>query len=122
MKSLMMLLLLLLITTACEPRVMPYEEYKDVILPGMDREEAIKVLQETAWYHQECPYTNPESGNFFIHDLFFFGSHHYDEAELLIVVSYQREHKLSIDHIGTFEPYAWHTAYADCIERERFEN
>ena len=116
MKSSLKVLLILLVTTACASRVMPYETYKDVILPGMEREKAIEVLQKSAWYYQECPRGD------YVEDLFFFGSHHYDRAEILIVDSDLTVSPSTVRGIGTFDPYAWHTAYADCIEREQFEN
>jgi hypothetical protein len=115
MKSSLMLLLISLVTTACTTHEMPYETYKDRIRPGMEREKAIEVLQESAWYYQECPRGD------YVEDLFFFGSHRYDRAEILIVDSDLTVSPSTVRGIGTFEPYAWHTAYADCIEQERFE-
>jgi hypothetical protein len=122
MRTVIGFLIVLLVTTACESQVLPYEKYKEVIRPGMEREAAIEVLQESAWYHQECPRGAAETDNFFVTDLFFFGNHQYDKAEIFIVVSYPTGKKLVVDHIGTLEPYAWHTGYADCIQRERFED
>lgn len=121
MKTITHCLISLLLLTACESRVMPYEKYKEIILPGQEREEAIKGLQEAAWYHQACPRGTPTAKDFFVADLFFFGSHKYDKAEILIVVSYPKENKLIVDHLGTFEPNAWQTGYADCIQRDQFE-
>lgn len=54
-------------------------------------------------------------------DLFFFGSHNYDQAEILIIRSVVKDDELIVDVVGTLESYAWHTAYADCIQRDRFE-
>ena len=106
---------------ACEQPVRPYEHFKAMIKPGMERSEAVKLLQASAWYYQMCPRKSIEPKSNFVADLFFFGSHQYDKAEIVIVISYPENDKLIVDQIGTFEPYAWHTGYADCIQRDRFD-
>lgn len=120
-KRFTLICLLATILVACERHVTPIEQYEDAIQPGMKRAEVIELLQQAAWYHQECPRGTPSSTQYFVSDLFFFGSHEYDQAEILIIRSVVKHDELIIDVVGTLESYAWHTAYADCIQRDRFE-
>lgn len=115
MRHISLWFIILVCLAACEQPVRPYEQFKKVIQPGMERATAIKQLQKSAWYYQECRRQG------YIEDLFFFGSHQYNEAEILIVDSIPKDDRWVVREIGTFEPYAWHTAYADCIQRDRFE-
>jgi hypothetical protein len=82
---------------------------------GTRREDAIRILSEKAWYHQECPNWVT------IEDLFFYGSHKYDEAEVVIVHSEPINGVFVVDDLGSFESYAWHTAFQDCLQRDKFE-
>jgi len=103
---------LLLITLACGAPTWVREMEKVEI--GMSREQIIGILSETSWYHQPCP------GDNIIDDLFFYGEHTYDEANIVIVTSDTKTG--SVTQVGTFESYAWHTAYAKCIERDKFDD
>lgn len=105
---------LVFLLAACRPH--PLEEAKRLVPIGMFREEAIQILDSEAWYHQECP--SPVR----ITDLFFYGSHQYDEADIVILESLPEGEIYRVAHIGTFEPNAWHTAYRDCVRRDKFED
>jgi hypothetical protein len=83
---------------------------------GTSRGDAIAILSQKAWYHQACP----DQGGFT--DLFFFGSHQYDKADIVIVDSMPRGEGHEVVMISTFESYAWHTAYKDCFDRDMFED
>lgn len=54
-------------------------------------------------------------------DLFFYGSHDYDKATIVIVHSEKQKEGYQVSQIASFEPYAWHTAYGDCIDRHQFK-
>jgi hypothetical protein len=107
------LTLLVLLVAACRPS--PLEEARKQVPVGTPREDAIKILSEKAWYHQECP------NRVTIDDLFFYGSHRYDQAEVVIVRSEPVNGVFVVYDLGSFEPYAWHAAYQDCLQRDRFE-
>lgn len=122
MKRFILIFLLAVIIVACERHVTPIEQYGDVIQPGMKRTEVIELLQQPAWYHQECPRGAPSSTDYVVEDIFFFGSHKYGQAENLIVDSKVEDGELIVYAIGTFEPYVLHSgAYADCVQQDRFE-
>ena len=111
------------IMMACERHLTPLEQYRDAILPGMRRTEVIELLQQTTWYHQECPRGVPSSTDYFVEDIFFFGSHKYGQAENLIVESKVEDGELIVYVIGKFEPYILHSgAYTDCVQQDRFED
>jgi hypothetical protein len=85
--------------------------------PGMLRSEVVSRLTSEAWYHQSCPRGSV------IEDLFFFGSHQYDRAQIVIVASIpDPTGEMKVDSVSTFEDYAWQSAYSDCIQRDRFED
>ena len=94
----------------------PLAEPSKLVKVGMLRKDAVRALSEKSWYHQECP---PGQAG---HDLFFFGSHKYDDAALLIVRSKPVNGVFVVYDVGSFEPYAWHAAYQDCLQRDRFED
>ncbi len=50
------------------------------------------------------------------------GGHRYYEAEAVIVRSKPVDGMFVGYSLGSLEPYAWHTAYADCYRRDRFED
>jgi len=107
--------LLICLVTTCS--VHPVEQAKRQISIGMSREEAIRILSTQAWYHQEC--RNLSS----IDDLFFFGSHDYERADVVIVTSVLEGQSYRVYEVGTFlETNVWHTAYQDCIQRDKFED
>lgn len=108
------LILMVLLATACYTS--PLEEARKQVPIGTRREDAIRILSEKAWYHQECP------NRVTIDDLFFFGSHRYDEAEVVIVRSEPVDAVFVVYDLGSFEPNAWHAAYQDCLQRDRFED
>lgn len=105
---------LFLLAIACRPS--PLEEARKQVPIGTRRDDAIRILSETAWYHQPCP------NRVTIDDLFFFGSHRYDKAEVVIVGSEPIDGVFVVYDIGSFEPYAWHATYQDCLQRDRFED
>ena len=107
------LTLLVMLLAAC--RISPLEQARDRAPIGTQREDAVAILSEKAWYHQECP--NQRT----IDDLFFYGSHSYDEAEVVIVRSEPVEGVFVVYDLSSFESYAWHTAYQSCIQRDKFE-
>lgn len=108
------LLVLAVLVAAC--RSSPLEEARKQVSIGMRRDDAIKILSEKAWYHQPCP------NRITIDDLFFYGSRRYDTAELVIVGSEPKDEVFIVYDIGSFESYAWHAAYQDCIQRNIFED
>ena len=50
------------------------------------------------------------------------GDRRYDKADIVIVSSILEDGEYRVYDIGSFEPYAWHTACADCIDRARFKD
>jgi hypothetical protein len=87
---------------------------KQRVAVGGAREPAVSALATEAWYHAECPYENG------VEDLFFYGDHRFDEAEIVAVESRCVDEVCRITRIGGFEPYLWHSVYADCYDRSRF--
>jgi len=114
MKKLVTLVCIVFLVSAC--RADPLEQAREQVSVGMSREEAIEILNDQAWYHQPCE--NQSS----LDDLFFYGDHRYDKAEIVIVTSTMEEGVYRVAKISSFEPYAWHTAYKDCIQRDKFED
>ena len=106
-------LLLVLVVAGCRPS--PLEEARKQVPIGTPREDAVRILSEKAWYHQECP------NRITIDDLFFYGSHKYDEAQVVIVASEPVDGVFVVYDIGSFESYAWHAAYQDCLQLDKFE-
>ena len=113
-KLLLISVALLILVTACRPS--PLEEARELVPIGTPRDDAIRILSETAWYHQPCPNVIT------IDDLFFFGSRKYDKADVVIVRSEPVEEVFILYDISSFEPYAWHAAYRDCIQRHMVED
>lgn len=109
-----LLLIAVVMLAACSQD--PLAEPLKLVHVGMLREDAVRALSEKSWYHQECP---PDQAD---NDLFFFGSHKYDEAAILIVSSHPINGVFVVYAVGSFEPYAWHAAYQDCLQRDRFED
>ena len=105
--------LLIALAAGCRQRPTAVETARSQVPIGTRREEAIETLGATAWYHQPC---------WDRIDLFFYGSHNYDRAEIVILSSKLVDGVYVVDSIDGFEPNAWHTAYRDCIQRERFED
>ena len=114
MKKARILLGLFFLLVAC--KAAPLEEARELVDVGDLRADAIVVLGTEAWYHQPC--RNRSS----IDDLFFYGSQKYDKADIVIVTSTLKNEEYRVSQISSFEPYAWHTAYRDCIDRNRFED
>lgn len=104
---------MLFLLVGCRPT--PLEDARSQVPIGTPRDDAIAILSRTAWYHQPCP------NRVTIDDLFFYGSHEYDKAEVVIVGSEPKEGVYVVYQIGSFESYAWQAAYQDCIQREKFE-
>lgn len=105
--------LLIVSLTACH--IHPLEKAKQQVAIGTLREDAIQILNKEAWYHQPC--TNVTT----VDDLFFYGSHKYDKAEVVIMRSTLNAGTYKVTELGSFEANAWHSAYADCVDRRRFE-
>lgn len=108
--------LLVALAAGCRQRPSALENARGQISIGTTREEAIETLGTTAWYHQPCPNLTTMT------DLFFYGSHEYDWAEIVIVNSEPLSDTFVVYSINSFEPNAWHTAFRDCVQRERFED
>jgi len=83
---------------------------------GTKRSDAIRILDGETWYHQLCPNVIT------VDDLFFYGSRGYDKAQVVIVSSEPLDGVYYVYAISSFENYAWHTAYADCIDVTRFDH
>jgi hypothetical protein len=113
-KLLLISVTLLILVTGCRPS--PFEEARQLVPIGTRRDDAIRILGETAWYHQPCPLAVS------IDDLFFFGSRKYDKADVVIVSSEPIDDIYVVYLVSSFEPYAWHTAYRDCLQRDMFED
>ncbi|MBK7200667.1 hypothetical protein [Candidatus Amarolinea dominans] len=107
---------ILLVTLVAGCYSSPLEEARKQVSVGTLRDDAIRILSEKAWYHQPCP------NRITIDDLFFFGSHKYDKAEVVIVTSEPIAGVFVVYDLGSFEPYAWHAAYQDCLQRKQFED
>jgi hypothetical protein len=114
MRKIAGLLCLLLLMSACQAS--PLDRARESVSIGDLREEAIEILNAEAWYHQPCK--NRSS----IDDLFFYGDQHYDRADIVIVNSILEDGRYRVSKISSFEPHAWHAAYADCIDRDRFQD
>jgi len=109
----LLLLAAALVLVGCrqDPLAGPMQRVKVDML----RDEAIAALEHEALYYQSCP----NAGS--IDDLFFFGSHSWDRAVVLIVVSARSGQEYRVIDVASFdEANAWHTAYARCLQRDRF--
>ncbi len=106
-------LLLIILTTGCY--VSPLSRAREQVPIETTRSDAIRILNDQAWYHQECP------NRITIDDLFFFGSRSYDDAQVVIVGSEPIDGEYIVYIISSFEANAWHAAYQDCLQRDRFE-
>ena len=95
----------------------PLERARGLVSVGDSREKAIELLAADAWYHAPCGTTDYG----FATDLFFYGSHGYDSADIVILDSDTKTGELKVRQISSFEPYIWQSIYADCIDEERFE-
>jgi len=92
---------------------------RELVAIGDSREKAIELLGVEAWYHQPCE----RMGGEVIKDLFFYGSHSYDRANIVILRSVYDGNEYKVTSIGSFDDAnPWHTIYADCIDRDRFED
>lgn len=113
---------ILLVTLVAGCYTSPLEEARKQVPVGTLRDDAIQVLTEKAWYHQSCP-NLVGSKLETITDLFFLGSHKYDQADIVIAKSRPVNGVFVVDDdLGSFEPYVWHAVYKDCLQREQFED
>ena len=112
MKKLIMLLILMLCLVSCENT--PLQQARNLVNIGDLRDDAITNLGVDAWYHQPC------KNRYSIDDLFFYGSHKYDKAYIVIVTSVLDSEEYRVSQISSFEPYAWQSAYRDCIDLNKF--
>jgi hypothetical protein len=88
---------------------------REQVVVGDLRDDAVAALEASAWYYQPCHYGD------LVEDLFFFGSHQYDKAQIVIVSSEPDEDVYRVYQVSSFESYTWHTAFGDCVDRTRFE-
>ena len=116
MKKSMWLLCFLLFLVACRREPSPLEKAQSQIDVGMARDRAVEILEQDSWYHQVCDYRAS------IHDLFFYRSHHYDRADIVIVINQEEDGKYKVISVGTFESYLWQASYRDCIQLDKFEH
>jgi hypothetical protein len=106
----------IMLLSSCVIEKTRIEEAVEIVKPDMTREQAIELLAPEAWYHQPCQLKVT------LNDLFFYDSRDYDKAYLVIVSSQLQDNRHEVTGVSTLEPYAWHTAYSQCIEREKFAN
>ena len=110
------LLAVLMIAAGCSSS-RSWERAMENTKPGMLRSEVVSKLALEAWYHQPCP-----RGSVFV-DLFFFGSHQYDLARIVIVIyTLDSTGEMKVDRVGSFDDYAWQASFSDCVQRDRFED
>lgn len=89
---------------------------RELVPIGATREQAIRAPDSDSWYHAICLYKTT------ISQVFFFGSRHWDKAELVDVGSGPVGDEFLLYDLSSFdEPNAWHTAYARCVSLSRFE-
>lgn len=112
--QLIVLVGLLFLLVAC--KATPLEKAREQVEIGDLRTDAVTALTAEAWYHQSCYRLDS------IVDLFFYNSHKYDKADIVIVTSLLKNKEYRVSDISSFEPYLWHSVYSDCIDRSRFEN
>ncbi len=106
----------LVVITGCS-NASSWEKAMEETKPGMARSEVVAKLTAEAWYYQPCPRRSHTE------DLFFFDSHQYDRARI-VIVAYRPDStgELKVDSVATFDDYAWHAPYADCVQRDKFED
>lgn len=110
-------IVVLLMLTSCsiDESVTPLTEARTAVPIGTRREEAIRILSEKAWLYQDCTiYTGRE-------DLFFFGSHNYRWA-YIVIVRYDGDSKeqFTVRKISSLESGWWQGSYSYCIDESRF--
>ncbi len=115
--GLLILVFLLIFGCRGQVRPSPWKRARELVAIGDTREKAVDVLGSEAWYHEPC-YMSERVAT----DLFFYGSHSYDRADIVIVRYVAEGGEYKVEFIGSFEPNEWHTAYANCIDRDRFED
>ena len=96
-----LLILVSLLIFGCrgEVRPNPLKRARELVAIGDSREKAIDLLGVEAWYHQPCKHMEGES----IKDLFFYGSHGYDEARIVILGSVFDGAEYKVTSIGSFD-------------------
>lgn len=104
--------IVVLLLTAC--RELPVYAARRKVPIGMPRDEAVQILKEGAWYYQPCD-------KYGATDLFFYGSHHVDDTDIVIVDSSPYEGTYRVHSVGAFENYLWPKVYDYCLDMERFE-
>lgn len=112
----LLVLLLVVVVIGCSSKATPYELALGQDIGKSRQAQIAQMIQLGSWYHETC--TMKQS---YATDIFFFGSKDYDKANIVIVDSYLTNGEMLVEKISTFEPYAWNTAYGDCIDRSRFE-
>lgn len=114
-----MLVLVLVIVVVCALgacRQTRLEWARERVKVGESRDVAVAALSRESWYYQQCPY-DPDRG---VTDLFFYGSHRYDDAIIVIMTSTCQRGLCVVNALGSFENYAWQGAYRNCYDRGRF--
>ncbi|MCU0521865.1 MAG: hypothetical protein MUF84_14385 [Anaerolineae bacterium] len=88
------------------------QSYVDIarsrIAIGDERTEAIHALSDS-WFHSVCTYGDDVT----VLDLFFYGPHNHDEAEIVIVESRGTPERATVTFVGLVEAYMLHL-YEDC--------
>ena len=95
-----------------EPSFSPITRVHAAVPIGMPQDDAVLVLEQLAWYHQTCDDST---------DLFFFDNHDYDDTTIVIMDSNLQDGQYCVASFSTFESYAWHTVYDDCVDRSQFD-
>lgn len=105
------------ILIACAAETHPVRKLREQLPEGTLRGEAIELIQDEIqpWYHQVCIRGSST------HDLFFYGSRKYDEAEAIVVISIEVEGgQLRIFPVAATEQGDWKASYRDCVDSNRF--
>lgn len=90
----------------------PLTNVRAKISIGTNRDQALELLSD-AQRHIECWYPSNR-----VDDLFFYGSSNMDEAYVVIIGSEVISGQLRVWNIGSYEKYALHAQYDDCINRD----
>ena len=97
----------------------PVEKAWQLVPLGSSREEAIATLTEEAWYYEPCANEHDNIAT----DLFFYNSHRYDEADIVVVHYLLAEDgEWQVSWLARCDPADWQVLFQDCIDRSQFED
>ena len=97
----------------------PIEQARELVSIGMSRDKTIELLSADAWYHQPCQESYPNVAT----DLFFYNSHRYDKADIVVVHYLLSENgEFQVSSIITCRPPCWQSLFEASIDRTQFEN